>query len=336
MSDKPFKTIDEQINILKDSRNLLILNEEAAKKNLQRYGYYEIINGYKDHFLIEPGNDDKGYKRDANFEHLYALFILDKHIRESILKCLEEFEQTFKQTLAYTVAELISDDQARYVAKSHFNRGRTYPNKRRYHSDRDRLLKKIDYVLKSNVEPFKHYRKEHGNIPPWILVKGLTFGESIYWFSLSKRPIRSLIIARMLGLDSDLIDDIDKSIEIRQSFGDLLALYLDYRNLTAHGGRTYSHRSKIHALRSTAFIYRKSVIDISGITKKEFNSGSKRSSVGVLLETLHLFDNPDPYFTLRSWLKVHTDQYLKLYPEDQKFITEMMELDITDVLNDHS
>ena len=39
-TDKPFKTIDEQINILKSERNLTINNVEAAKDALQRYGYY--------------------------------------------------------------------------------------------------------------------------------------------------------------------------------------------------------------------------------------------------------------------------------------------------------
>ena len=37
MNPKPFKTIDQQISILK-SRGLLIQNEEAAKNNLRRYG----------------------------------------------------------------------------------------------------------------------------------------------------------------------------------------------------------------------------------------------------------------------------------------------------------
>ena len=51
---KPFTTIDQQIKILKD-RNLKFLNEKAAREHLRSYGYYEIINGYKD-YLLESGN----------------------------------------------------------------------------------------------------------------------------------------------------------------------------------------------------------------------------------------------------------------------------------------
>ncbi|MDD7045341.1 MAG: hypothetical protein SOU08_03135 [Anaerococcus sp.] len=57
---RDFKTIDEQIKILKD-RKLIFINEETAKLNLMRYGYYEIINGYKD-FMLKSKNPDT-YKK---------------------------------------------------------------------------------------------------------------------------------------------------------------------------------------------------------------------------------------------------------------------------------
>ena len=47
---KEFKTVNEQIELLK-SRNLTILDEEKARENLMLYGYYEIVNGYKDVLL---------------------------------------------------------------------------------------------------------------------------------------------------------------------------------------------------------------------------------------------------------------------------------------------
>ncbi|MEB3365020.1 hypothetical protein SDC49_20185 [Lactobacillus sp. R2/2] len=51
---KPFTNIDEQINILKN-RYLHFENEEIAKAILRRYGYYEIINGYKSPFKRSKG-----------------------------------------------------------------------------------------------------------------------------------------------------------------------------------------------------------------------------------------------------------------------------------------
>lgn len=139
-TDKPFKSIDEQIRILKVERKLTINNVEAAKDILQRYGYYEIINGYKTPFLNDPSDDNKGYKDNATFEHIFDLYKLDRDIRKDLLQSLEYFEQTFKQALAYSVAKIISDNQTRYTAQSHYNTGRTHHNHRRIYNDRDRLL----------------------------------------------------------------------------------------------------------------------------------------------------------------------------------------------------
>ena len=50
MDRKPFTTLEQQIQLLK-SRNLTFLDEEMALKALSTYGYYEIVNGYKDVIL---------------------------------------------------------------------------------------------------------------------------------------------------------------------------------------------------------------------------------------------------------------------------------------------
>lgn len=336
MEDKPFKTVGQQIDLLNEQRNLNIQNMEAAKNALKRYGYYEIINGYKEPFLVDADNDDTGYLSEANFEHIFALFTLDKHIRELTLQGLEEFENTFKQAVAYVVSECVSSDMRHYTAKSHFNRGRAYkqkdgsPKRKPPRNDREKLLWRFEWLSKANIQPFAYYREEHQNIPPWIMVKGLTFGEVIYWYSLSKKPVRDKVIGRLLGLDPALIDSMDKDSKIRQAVGDVLALMLDYRNLTAHGGRVYNHRSKKHALRASPYLLRKSILDTS---MDDFNHGRRRSSLGALLVVLRIFENPDPYATIQSWLGTHLAQYLRNYPDDENMLIGAMELEDSPVLS---
>lgn len=179
-TDKPFKNINEQIEILK-SRNLIFQNEETAINALSRYGYYEIINGYKDHFLIERGHDELGFKQGSTFEHIYALYELDKNISRDLLHALEDFEQTFKQALAYTISENISELDSLYCAKSHYNTGKIYGRDKQgnIRSDRGRLLKQFKKLKHTDRQPFHHYIKSHKNIPPWIMVKGLTFGQTL-------------------------------------------------------------------------------------------------------------------------------------------------------------
>ncbi|EDO0426358.1 Abi family protein, partial [Listeria monocytogenes] len=69
MTEKVFKTVEEQIQILK-SRNLNILDEKNAKRILQKISYYDIINGYNDIFLEIEADSTNGieevYYQDIN------------------------------------------------------------------------------------------------------------------------------------------------------------------------------------------------------------------------------------------------------------------------------
>lgn len=48
--DKPFRTVEEQVAILK-SRGISFVDEKQAEAFLLRENYYAVVNGYKDAFL---------------------------------------------------------------------------------------------------------------------------------------------------------------------------------------------------------------------------------------------------------------------------------------------
>ena len=52
MADKAFKTYTEQRKIL-ESRGLIISHPRSFRDIMLREGYYNIINGYKKHFLTK-------------------------------------------------------------------------------------------------------------------------------------------------------------------------------------------------------------------------------------------------------------------------------------------
>lgn len=323
--DKPFKSIEDQVQILNE-RGLLFLDQEADKKKLQDYGYYEIINGYKTHFLNNVENDEEGYQNHINFQHIFDLYNLDKKIRLDMRYSLDDFEQSFKQNLAYVISRDISEDQNEYTKKLHYNTGNSRRGK--FQNDRDYLIKKcFNRTLKSNFNPYKYYRDKHDNIPPWIMVKNLTFGQTIYWFKLSKPNIRRNVISRMLRLNTNpaILNQINKQLKITELFGDLLSLYLDYRNLSSHGGRIYNHRSVNHRIRHySPLIYNNP--DILKESKADFRRGKLRSSVGTVFQTLRLFMNSDPYANLYARLVVDISDYLKKYPNEFEFLMDEMEL----------
>lgn len=76
---KKFRTIDEQINILKN-RGMIISDIDFAKVKLQENNYYNIINGYKDIF-IDHNQSTEVFYSDVTFEELFALYSFDRNIR---------------------------------------------------------------------------------------------------------------------------------------------------------------------------------------------------------------------------------------------------------------
>ena len=78
-----YTTTEQQIQKLK-SQLLTFENEKLAAQILQTYGYYNIINGYRDPYIIREYGTKK-YCPDVTFEQIFALFMLDHEIRDAVL-----------------------------------------------------------------------------------------------------------------------------------------------------------------------------------------------------------------------------------------------------------
>jgi abortive infection bacteriophage resistance protein len=70
---KPFKTYRQQLTILR-SRGLSV-NGSRAIRILEKENYYNVINGYKDLFLIQNGNIaiPERFISGASFDEIYKL-----------------------------------------------------------------------------------------------------------------------------------------------------------------------------------------------------------------------------------------------------------------------
>lgn len=73
---KDFKTLDEQIDILK-SRGLVINNEERAKEYLLSQNYYNLINGYANFFPRSGEN----YTAGTNFDEITSLYVFEREFK---------------------------------------------------------------------------------------------------------------------------------------------------------------------------------------------------------------------------------------------------------------
>ena len=73
---KTYKNLDDLIFELKN-KGVTINDDKYAKNILEKYGYYSIVNSYKDIFKDNKGN----YKKGVTFEEIVALLQFDLSIK---------------------------------------------------------------------------------------------------------------------------------------------------------------------------------------------------------------------------------------------------------------
>lgn len=228
MSDKEFKTTDELISLL-ISRGIDISTPEQksfCKKGLQRFGYYNIINGYKNLFLdTTSSSTEDRYKQGTTFDEIYFLFQFDKRLRSLFFRYTLEVETNIKSLVAYIFSKRYGHDN--YLLYTNFD-----TNKRNAYKNISQLIADIQHALSSRSgDPcISHYLTNYGYVPLWVLNNILTFGNISKFYSMMKQPERQYVSKVFHMTDEELESSL---------------FYLSkIRNLCAHGNRLYCFRSK--------------------------------------------------------------------------------------------
>ncbi len=217
---KIFKTLDEQIEILK-SKGLEITDYDKTKQILFKENYF-FINGYR-HLLTSANNNNK-FVAGATFDELYAIFIFDRRIRNILFKNILIIENNIKSIISYQLSKKYGYKEKDYLNPKHF----------RYESFKlsqvNDVINKMKRQIRLNGKQHsatKHYISNYGYIPLWVSVKVLSFGIISEFYSILKYE------------DQDEIAGF-----YRISIGELnIYLYLlsNYRNLCAHEDILYDH-----------------------------------------------------------------------------------------------
>lgn len=220
---KTFKTIDEQIDILK-SKGLEIDDIEYAKDVLLRENYF-FISGYRHLFLKSP--KDRMFIPGTEFKELYAMFNFDRQIRNIFFKNILIVENNAKSIFSYQLSKKYGIKEKDYLNPSNFDRS---GDKARRVND---LISKIKRQIRVNGGQHSatlHYTSNYGYIPFWVVVKVLSFGLISELYSVMKREDQKEI-AYVYGVDED----------------DLLVylpILANFRNLCAHEDIMYDHRTQ--------------------------------------------------------------------------------------------
>lgn len=247
MSKKIFKTLDEQIEILK-SKGLNIKNEEMTKNILFRENYF-FISGYRHLFM--RSYRDKNFYIGTTFDELYATFLFDRRIRNIMFKFILIIENNVKSKLSYTLSKKYGIKEKSYLDPKNFTQD-SY--KSRQVND---VISKMKRQIRLNGKQHSatmHYISNYGYIPMWVLVKVLSFGIIAELYSILKTEDQ-LFIA----------EDYDLDVETLNIYLSLLA---NYRNLCAHEDILYDHRTQ-RKIPDTKYHY---LLNID-MTDEEYNFG---------------------------------------------------------------
>lgn len=299
-NDFRYTTPEQQIQKLK-SQHLLFEDEAMAKQNLKIYGYYNIINGYRDPYIIRDYGEKK-YSSDVTFEQIFALFEFDHHIRDAVLLAMIDFEEHLKATVADIIAEDFGSDYHEYLKRNNY-RDRRVSDPR---FSRNRILAgMVKTAEHSYTQPIRYYRETHGAIPPWILLKGVYFGTLVNYIKFFKAKQRNKLIYALYGsaVSEDRIDFL------KELLSDTLFTCLEYRNLAAHEGRIYNYipDSSIRALADS---------DI-------------KKGLPQLVSVLSALDYQQPFLILENTLSKALNQYCHAYPNDIERLERAIGFQIT-------
>ena len=223
MRKKEFKTLEEQINILR-GKGLIINDVDKAENLLLRENYF-FINGYR-HIFIKS-NKDKTFINGTTFEELYAVFQFDRNFRNILFKNLLIVENNLKSIMSYRLSKKYGIKEKDYLKPSNFSQDIKMV---RQVND---VLNKIKRQIRINGRQHSatlHYLSNYGYVPLWILVKLLSFGMINELYSILK-PDDKLSIAEYYNLDVETL-------------GIYIGLLSNYRNLCAHEDIVYEHKTQ--------------------------------------------------------------------------------------------
>lgn len=130
---KIFLNYDQQIEKLKNEKNLLIEDETYAKEVLRQTSYYSLIGGYKNIF---KNPTTKKYKDGTRFEDIVELYYFDESLRQLFLRYLIKVENEIKSQISYYFTERNRENQKEYLDRANYNYAR-----KKNQRDIDRLIK---------------------------------------------------------------------------------------------------------------------------------------------------------------------------------------------------
>lgn len=240
-------------------RGLSIDKMDQTKQYLLFNNYYNTINLYSKHFHLDAASNK--YIEGSSFNEVSAVMEFDRSLKNLLYKHLIKFESELKSLISYYYCD-------KYPSKD------SYYNKNNFYSplvegifdftNVDKLHRKIQRktyfsMKEEGYNAIKHYMKNQGHVPLWVLVNILSFGDIILFYQLMDTDLKKRVLDELLDRANSQRETNFFSLSQRE-FSKILSSFHDVRNIVAHNHALYNfEKSQFH------YIYNSSVHEIAGI-----------------------------------------------------------------------
>ena len=235
---KPFKTIDEQIELLK-SRGLKIVSIHRFKIYLQKYNYHNFINGYNDAFMINFDRSSNKYITGVESSNIIDLFNFDRTLSGYLLTNLQNIERQLSSALTYILGQELKQQNVLCCTLLNFHnyhyqkifKIKNDNELNELYNNMTKLVYRRDDKLYNSYFDKKNKTYKFCEIPIWSLSLSWCFGDLLYIFSLLTDNIKYKIIRFFTKLNFD-IDTFTKTLNMLKTL----------RNRVAHNNVIFNYK----------------------------------------------------------------------------------------------
>lgn len=303
--DLSYRDADYLIEKLRQ-RNLIIEDEAFAREALEQFGYSNLIKSYRDPYVYCDSFGRKMYRDGVTFEQICSLYSLDKNLRNAVMSAMLDFEEHIKVFAAHTVASNFGAHQDDYLSFKNYRDRKT----KKHQFTLKSIIESMERTMQSDKDPIRHYREKYGMVPPWILFKSVYFSTIINFVDLFKTPERDKMVEYLYPNDISIPKE-----DLRRIMLDTMFIANEYRNLAAHGGRTYNHRCSYTPKSASEVGARLASID--GLSR--------------LIFALSMLRNQTPVSILNDALNRELNRHCQQYPQDVTYLGEILQINIQSV-----
>lgn len=211
--NKPFKTFDEQIDILEE-RKLTVKNPNKLKWYLQTFNYQNFISGYNDPFMQNFTRSTNVYREDASDLAIIDLFNFDRSLSSLLFSNIKQVESQLNTAITHEIARVLNENN--------------YPNGNILKALEDTNI--LPYIFQAGVNKdsirktllgnfgnketklSKKYPLTDNDVPIWVLSIFWSFGDAIYIFKKMNKKLKRIIVEKYFYKKFENSDTLYKTL----------------------------------------------------------------------------------------------------------------------------